>query len=238
MAYHDFLIRIIMSFILSFCIGLERQWRGRAIGLRTNVLVSIGAFLFVSFSIQTNAKDISRIAAQVVSGIGFLGAGVILKDKASIKGLNTAATLWCNAAIGTLCAAGLVLEASIGAAFILFANIILRSITHKLNKNHNKVSYDNYRLKIICDEDKEIIIRTIISQNVNNNFMMLTNMENSDLENNKVRICATFRIDSEKNNLMEELINRIVIEPGVTSSGWKKINEVVKHTELDDDEEI
>ena len=132
----------------------------------------------------------------------------------------------------------MVLEASIGAAFILFANIILRSITHKLNKNHNKVSYDNYRLKIICDEDKEIIIRTIISQNVNNNFMMLTNMENSDLENNKVRICATFRIDSEKNNLMEELINRIVIEPGVTSSGWKKINEVVKHTELDDDEEI
>ena len=82
MTYEQFLIRISISFILSFLIGLERQWRRRAIGLRTNVLVSIGSFLFVSFSIQTNANDISRIAAQVVSGIGFLGAGVILKDKA------------------------------------------------------------------------------------------------------------------------------------------------------------
>lgn len=101
MSYQDFLLRIGISFLLSFCIGLERQWRRRAIGLRTNVLVCIGAFLFVSFSMQTNANDVSRIAAQVVSGIGFLGAGVILKDKANIKGLNTAATLWCNAAIGT-----------------------------------------------------------------------------------------------------------------------------------------
>lgn len=237
MTYQEFLIRIIMSFFLSFCIGLERQWRGRAIGLRTNVLVSVGAFLFVSFSIETNATDISRIAAQVVSGIGFLGAGVILKDKASIKGLNTAATLWCNAAIGTLCAAGLIMEASIGAFFILFANIILRSITHKLNRNQNKINYDSYRLKIICEDDKEVVIRTIISQNVNNNYMMLTNMENSDLDDNKVRINATFKIESGKNDLMEDLINRIVIEPGVTSSGWKKVNEA-KHSELDDDDEI
>lgn len=237
MTYQEFFIRIVMSFFLSFCIGLERQWRGRAIGLRTNVLVSVGAFLFVSFSIQTSATDISRIAAQVVSGIGFLGAGVILKDKASIKGLNTAATLWCNAAIGTLCAAGLILEASIGAFFILFANIILRSITHKLNKSHNKVKYDNYRLKVICEDDKEVVVRTIITQNVNNDYMMLTNMENSDLENDKVRINAMFRIESDKNDLMEELINRIVIEPGVTSSGWKKVNEVVKHQELDDDDD-
>lgn len=234
MTYQEFFIRIAMSFVLSFCIGLERQWRRRAIGLRTNVLVSIGAFLFVTFSIQTNAKDISRIAAQVVSGIGFLGAGVILKDKANIKGLNTAATLWCNAAIGTLCAAGLIIEATIGTLFILFANIILRYITQKM-KTSRKVKYENFKLKVICSEEKEFVIRTLISQSVNEESMILTNMENIDIDDNKVKINATFQIATDKNKLMEELINRIVIEPGVTSSGWKKL-ETIKHEEDDDDE--
>ena len=88
MDYNTFLIRILMSFLLSLLIGLERQLRGRAIGLRTNVLVSIGAFLFVSFSFLSVNDDISRIAAQVVSGIGFLGAGIILKDGIVIKSKN------------------------------------------------------------------------------------------------------------------------------------------------------
>ena len=90
MIYQDFLLRIIVTFALSFAIGLERQWRRRVIGLRTNVLVCLGAFLFVSFSFLTDAKDVSRIASQVVCGIGFLGAGLILKDKGNIKILGLA----------------------------------------------------------------------------------------------------------------------------------------------------
>ena len=235
MSYQEFLIRIFLCFIISFCIGLERQWRRRAIGLRTNVLVCIGSFLFVTFSIQTNAKDISRIAAQVVSGIGFLGAGVILKDGANVKGLNTAATLWCNAAIGTLCAAGLLIEALIGGLLILFSNIILRFVAQKMNVKSNNMKFSDYKLKVICDEDKEFVIRTLISQSVNDEYMLLTNMENNDLDEGKVKISATFQIATDKKNQMEELINRIVLEPGVTSSGWKKL-EVVKNSDEDDDE--
>ena len=126
MEYRVFLYRISISFLLSLLVGLERQVRGRAIGLRTSVLVSIGTFMFVSFSVQMMAYDVTRIASQVVSGIGFLGAGVIIKDGTNIKGLNTAATLWCNAAIGVLCAGGLIVEATIGTCFILFSNIVLR----------------------------------------------------------------------------------------------------------------
>ncbi len=235
MSYQEFLIRIFLCFIISFCIGLERQWRRRAIGLRTNVLVCIGSFLFVTFSIQTNAKDISRIAAQVVSGIGFLGAGVILKDGANVKGLNTAATLWCNAAIGTLCAAGLLIEALIGGLLILFSNIILRFVAQKMNVKANNTKFSDYKLKVICDEDKEFVIRTLISQSVNDEYMLLTNMENNDLDEGKVKISATFQIATDKKNQMEELINRIVLEPGVTSSGWRKL-EVVKNSDEDDDE--
>lgn len=239
MSYQDFLFRIGISFLLSFFIGLERQWRRRAIGLRTNVLVSIGAFLFVSFSMQTNVNDVSRIAAQVVSGIGFLGAGVILKDKANIKGLNTAATLWCNAAIGTLCAAGLLVEATIGTLFILFANIILRYITQRLKMNYNsKLKYEQYRLKVIVQEEKEFIIRTLISQSVNQTDVILINMENTDLEDGKVKLYATFNIATGKNKVIEELLNRIVIEPGITSSGWKKINTPKSNELEDDDDEI
>lgn len=233
MTYQEFLLRILLCFVISFCIGLERQWRRRVIGLRTNVLVCVGSFLFVTFSVQTNANDISRVAAQVVSGIGFLGAGVILKDGANIKGLNTAATLWCNAAIGTLCAAGLLIEAITGGALILFANIILRFIAQKMNLKSKDTKYKDYRLKVICDEDKEFVIRTLISQSVNEKYMLLTNMENNDLEDDKVKIYATFQIATDKTNQMEELINRIVMEPGVTSSGWKKLE--TKNSDDDDD---
>lgn len=236
MTYEFFLIRIGMSFLLSFCIGLERQWRRRAIGLRTNVLVSIGAFLFVSFSIQTNAADITRIAAQVVSGIGFLGAGIILKDGTNIRGLNTAATLWCNAAIGVLCAAGLLVEAVIGTVLILFSNIILRYVTQKLNASHNKnKKYDNYSLKVICEDEKEIVIRTLISQNINKEHMILTNVESSEVDGGKTRIYATFKVSLDKSYLIEKLINRIIMEPGIISSGWKKVD-IEKSEVLDDDE--
>ena len=120
MEYLSFLGRISVCFILGVIIGLERQYRRRIAGIRTITLVSLGAFLFVSVSKLTIANDISRVAAQVVSGIGFLGAGIILRDGKNIRGLNTAATLWCSAAVGTLTALGLLIEACIGVAFILF----------------------------------------------------------------------------------------------------------------------
>ena len=128
MAYEEFLYYLFICFLLSFLIGVERQYRKRIIGLRTTILVSIGAFLFVSFSFTIGATDISRIASQVVAGIGFLGAGVILKDGKKIRGLTTAATLWCNAAIGVLCAGGAIKEAIVGTFVILFSNIVLRYV--------------------------------------------------------------------------------------------------------------
>ena len=129
----DFLFNLSICFLLSFFIGMERQYRKRIIGLRTTILVSLGAFLFVTFSFSVGSLDLSRIASQVVTGIGFLGAGVILKDGKKIRGLTTAATLWCDAAIGILCAGGAIFEAILGTLIILFANIILRHINKLIN---------------------------------------------------------------------------------------------------------
>src|SRR5574344_1762917 len=125
-----FIIHIIVAFILSFLVGLERQWRRRSIGLRMNVLVCIGALMFTHASICFVGGDVGRVASQIIPGIGFLGAGIIIKDEnRNITGLNTAATMWCDAAIGMLCAQGLILEAPIGTVFVLLSNIILRKVS-------------------------------------------------------------------------------------------------------------
>ena len=236
MIYQDFLLRIIVTFALGFAIGLERQWRRRVIGLRTNVLVCLGSFLFVSFSLLTNAYDVSRIASQVVCGIGFLGAGVILKGKGNI---DTAATLWCDAAIGTLCAAGLLLEALVGTLFILLANVVLRGITRKLNLKHiEKMQFDKYRLKVVSSEEQEFLIRTLISQSTNKTDASLISIDTTDLDDDKIRITATFNVPKDGTSLLEELVNRIVIEPGITSSGWKKITDTKNIEEILDEEDI
>jgi MgtC family len=92
---------------LGAAIGFERQWRQRLAGLRTNTLVALGAATFVVFeSLFPNDGSPTRVAAQVVSGIGFLGAGIIFREGLNVRGLNTAATLWCSAAIGVLAGAG------------------------------------------------------------------------------------------------------------------------------------
>lgn len=99
-----------------------------------------------------------------------------------------------------------------------------------------KLKYEQYKLKVICNEDKEFLIRNIISQSANKDDMILINMENMDLEDSKVKIYATFKIATDKTKLMEELINRIVIESGIVSSGWRKLGHS-KETEIEDDDD-
>ena len=236
MSTQDFLLRIAVCFTLSFCIGLERQWRRRNIGLRTNVLVCIGSFLFVTTGIGTTG-DINRIPAQVVSGIGFLGAGVILRDGMNIRGLNTAATLWCNAAIGVMTASGLLVEAAIGTLFILIANIVLRFIGRKIMKKQNINAMEEYTLKIKCMEEKEIILRTLLLQLLSQEQITLTNLESKTIENETVKIYATVQLEQHNHHLLEQIINRISVEPGITNIGWQKLEVKKKHVLDDDDDE-
>ncbi len=231
MDYKIFVINLLCCLFFSFLIGIERQWRRRIIGLRTNVLVCIGAFLFVTFSVQMDKNDISRIAAQVVSGIGFLGAGIILKDGINVKGLNTAATLWCDAAIGVLCAGGLIIEAAIGTICILFSNIILRFITRKMMANTKEK--ETYIVKISCESDKEIIIRNLISNITNKENVYLKNIEKS-INYDKVEIKATINSTEPFNHIIDRMMNRIAIESGVDSIGWNKLEK--NDSNIDDED--
>ena len=119
-----------------FVIGFERQWHHKSAGLRTNILVSVGSALYVLLSIiitQTNG-DVTRIIGQVVTGIGFLCAGIIFKEGLSIHGLTTSVTVWCSSAIGCLAAAGYYVETLIASITIVLINIVLKPIDAWLSK--------------------------------------------------------------------------------------------------------
>lgn len=104
----DFVLRLGAALLMGAVVGLERQWRQRMAGTRTNALVSAGASAFVmcAFMVRDTSRSEAQIVSYVVSGVGFLGAGVIFKDAGSVRGLNTAATIWCSAAIGAISGLG------------------------------------------------------------------------------------------------------------------------------------
>ncbi len=122
------------AFLLGAVVGLERQWRQRMAGTRTNALVAAGASAFVmcAFMVRDTSRSEAQIVSYVVSGVGFLGAGVIFKDAGGVRGLNTAATIWCSAAIGAISGLGNAVHALILAIAVLFANALLRPLAHRL----------------------------------------------------------------------------------------------------------
>src|SRR5580692_3174206 len=146
-------LNLFVAACLGAAIGLERQWRQRLAGLRTNTLVAIGAAIFVTYShvVPDSAGD-TRIAAQVVSGIGFLGAGVIFKEGLNVRGLNTAATLWCSAAVGLLAGEGLALYGLIGAVLVIAANVGLRPLVRAINRQPMEMTEEgqHYVVSIEC----------------------------------------------------------------------------------------
>ena len=124
-----FAIRLLVGFFLAVGIGIERQWLKTRSILKTNVLVTLGSAMFVMLSIMTPGDaSPTRISAQIVSGVGFLGGGVILREGASVRGINTAATLWCAAAIGTLVGSGYLVQAYVSTLAVVGANLLLRPL--------------------------------------------------------------------------------------------------------------
>src|SRR3974390_1998340 len=129
------LISLIVAFVLGTLIGAERQYRQRSGGLRTNVLVAVGAATFVDIGMHLNGTaGATQVIAYVVSGVGFLGAGVIMKEGKNVWGLNTAATLWCSAAVGACAGTHLALEAVALTAFVLAGNTLLRPLVNAINR--------------------------------------------------------------------------------------------------------
>lgn len=134
-AYLDTLVSYGLALLLGAAIGAERQFRQRTAGLRTNALVALGSAAFVDLA-QRIAGDLEavRVISYVVSGIGFLGAGVIMKEGMNVRGLNTAATLWCSAAVGACAGSDMAAEAATLAVFVIAGNTLLRPVVNAINR--------------------------------------------------------------------------------------------------------
>lgn len=231
MDYHKFLLALIICFLLSLLVGLERQSRRRSAGLRTTVLVAIGSYLFVSFSflVTDYQIDISRVASQVVTGIGFLGAGVIIKDGAKVRGLTTAATLWCTASIGVLCAGGYVKEAITGTIVILFSNIILRYVNGVVNmRSKNRITKEIYRMQVSLTKEK----RQSLIEYIENNKEEKITIDNVNVTENDV----TFDINIVKSNetLLGKYITKLINRFSIKEYNYKKIEEKTQEEEYDE----
>ncbi|MCQ8239373.1 MgtC/SapB family protein [Rhizosaccharibacter radicis] len=134
-SFFDTLISYGGAFLLGTLIGAERQYRQRTAGLRTNALVALGASAFVDLAQRLTGNDGAvRVLAYVVSGIGFLGAGVIMKEGMNVRGLNTAATLWCSAAVGACAGTDMAAEAAALTVFVVAGNTLLRPLVNAINR--------------------------------------------------------------------------------------------------------
>ena len=209
-----FVINLIICFLLSFMIGVERQYRRRIVGLRTTILVCVGSFLFVStsFIIGGNKTDLTRIAAQVVSGIGFLGAGVIIKDGLKVRGLTTAATMWCDASIGVLCATGASVPALLGTFVILFSNTVLRRINKQINNITTiKRTCEQFSIKIDSSNKNILDIKCFLDENLNKKPYSEAKVDDIklDISGKKGNINLVLTIKKNRAAILDKLVEEI-----------------------------
>ncbi|TVS06556.1 MAG: MgtC/SapB family protein [Phycisphaerales bacterium] len=225
MTTSELILRIAVAFALGAMIGAERQWRQRLAGLRTNTLVCVGSALFVSLAIMTpDELSPTRIAAQVVSGIGFLGAGVIFKEGLTVKGLNTAATLWCSAAVGVLAGSGHFDAAAIGAGAVLAANTVLRPLMNAINRQPKEFTEVEvgYRLKLVCSESKENDMRAKMLSALDEAAVTLHGIWSEDTDDERhARVHADLVAIGRQDTQMERVLRKLSTEPGVTSISWE-----------------
>ncbi|WP_027209965.1 MgtC/SapB family protein [Burkholderia sp. WSM2232] len=222
----DFVLRLLAAFACGVVIGLERQLRQRTAGLRTITLVASGACLFVTLGVLTGngTSGVTQIAAYVVSGVGFLGGGVIMRDKGSIQGINTAATLWCAAAVGVLCGTGHYGPAVAGTGVVLVTNTLLREVGRAINATPLSSAdiVREYVLTVIARGEDEIHIRTLLSNAIDAQPLSFQSLTSEDVcgEPPGVKVVATVRMHPKDQARLERLASRMSMERGVSSISW------------------
>lgn len=217
--------RLGSALLLGGVIGFERQWRQRMAGLRTNALVAIGAAGFVVFSMMVSGNDSpTRVAAQIVSGIGFLGAGVILREGINVRGLNTAATLWCSAMVGTFAGAGQLVASTVAASFVVSTNLFLRPIVQLINKQPlGAVEVEtHYAVEVRCHGQEEAHVRALLLQAASSEGLGLRRLTSENLEDSpQVSVSALLVSATRHDAALEQIIGRVSLEPFVTAVHWQ-----------------
>ncbi|MGB6134636.1 MAG: MgtC/SapB family protein [Acidobacteriaceae bacterium] len=221
-----FAVRLFAALLLGAAVGLERQWRQRMAGTRTNALVAAGASAFVMAGALLGNDAGSRMASYVVSGVGFLGAGVIFKDGANVRGLNTAATIWCSASIGVLCGFNHLLLAAVVGLAVLFANTALRPIAYRLHPVLPTAEPGEvlYEIALTCRTSDEAHLRSLLLTAIAQESAILQGIHSDDEKNgDRTRLRAVVASTGRRNEVIERIALRLSIESGVSSLSWSLV---------------
>ncbi len=226
-ALHAAAFDLVVALGCGAVIGSERQIRQRMAGLRTNALVATGAASFVIFSqLVPNEVSPTRVAAQVVSGIGFLGAGIIFRDGFNVHGLNTAATLWCAAGVGLMAGAGAWPFALLLTGLVVFINLGLRPLV-KLMKKYTNAGVPvtrAYRVALNCLPGDEGAMRALILRTLTLGGLHLSEIE-AQVQEGQVEVTATVSGEGVTDQMLEQAVHRIAVEPGVMKLRWMPVED-------------
>jgi putative Mg2+ transporter-C (MgtC) family protein len=219
----DTLVSLLTAFVFGTMIGAERQYRQRSAGLRTNVLVAVGAAAFVDLANHLTGSDGSvRVIAYVVSGIGFLGAGVIMKEGTNVRGLNTAATLWASAAVGCCAGADMVAQAALLTIFVLGGNTLLRPLVNAIDRipideQSAEASYD---VVVTTDSNSVASVREFLLEKLEAANYPVRDIDVLSRSEENTDIVATLASLSIEPGELDAVVASLAALPGVRHAGW------------------
>lgn len=225
MSLEEFAIRLLIVALIGFIIGVERQLTGHSAGLKPTVVIAIGTMVFVSVEIAIGRNDV-RMAANIITGIGFLCSGVIFKNGLTVNGLSTSATLWSTAAISVLVSYGFELYALVATGILLFFNLLI-PFASKLFKPikffTDASSDDTFYINVVCLKGDVNKVKEIIMSSVDEK-LKLDSVQVSSITEDKFRVKAKLGSSHSRTDDIAAITDRI-FESDVLSVTWEKSEE-------------
>jgi putative Mg2+ transporter-C (MgtC) family protein len=219
----DTLVSLIGAFVLGTLIGAERQYRQRGGGLRTHVLVAVGAATFVDIGMRLNGHaGATQIISYVVSGVGFLGAGVIMKEGSNVWGLNTAATLWCSAAVGACAGADLAFEAVALTCLVLAGNTLLRPLVNAINRAPIDQGGTEaiYEVQLTANTEDRDDCRELLREQSEAASYPLQGVEIIERDDDEVELVARLLGTGANPDELDQIVARLKSSPLVHTASW------------------
>ncbi len=220
----DTAVSFTAAFIFGTMIGAERQYRQRTAGLRTNALVALGAAAFVDLAARlAGSVEALRVIAYVVSGVGFLGAGVIMKEGMNVRGLNTAATLWCSAAVGACAGTDMLAEAALLTVYVLLGNTLLRPLVNLINRIpiDEQALEQTYEVRLIASHQAMEEMRELLVEKLDEAKYPVGDVEITDRNAETVEILATLVSTSIDPEEIDAVTHFMEEQQGVFYAGWE-----------------
>lgn len=222
MSIQEFIIRILIIIVVGIAIGIERQITGHNIGVKTTILIALGTFAFVSVEVLFKSTDL-RMAANIITGIGFLCSGVIFKNGLTVNGLNTSATLWSTSAISVLISYGFIIQGVIATVVLISFNLILAYVSGLIKPISKLADIDDktYYIETVCLKSNISNVKKVIFLNLSDKISLVELQVNS-ITSDKYRIKAKINSSDKYINEIDKITNKI-LNTDVFSAKWEKL---------------